>query len=302
MAGPERFRIYDQFAWYYCQGWGEEFHNKARAVLENHVFPRLAPAARVLDLCCGSGDLTALLQANGFHVTGLDGSEKMLEFARARVPEAEFVLEDARTFHFAGAFDAVISTYDSLNHLLTLAELECVFRNVHAALAGGGLLVFDLNMEDSFETIWHGSDATVEDDYVAVTRGSYDPAEKIGRVRITTFRFEGGWQRCDVTVLERCYAEGEVRATLARAGFVEIEARAARELGMPDSIVGRTFFFAVKPLSVPSPELEPAQQEEAGGNRPAEDHQPNALTLNEPADSEQNESHADRHVPPGEPA
>lgn len=246
MSGTQRYQVYDRFAWCYSKGWGEDFHSQARPVLEKHVFPRLAPGARVLDLCCGSGDLAVVLQANGFQVTGLDGSAQMLEHARALVPEAEFVLEDARTFHFEGAFDAVLSTYDSLNHILTLAELECVFGNVHAALDGGGLFVFDLNMQESFETIWQGAQATVEDEYVAITRASYDPVEKMGRAHNTMFRLEDEWRRCDVTVLERCYGEDEVRGALERAGFGEIQARAAGELGMRESALGRTFFFAVK--------------------------------------------------------
>lgn len=246
MPGIARYRTYDQFAWCYSQGWGEDYHSQAGPILDRYVFPRLAPAARVLDLCCGSGDLAVVLQANGFKVTGLDGSAQMLEFARARVPEAEFVLDDARTFHFERAFDAVLSTYDSLNHILELEEMECVFRNVHNALVEDGLFVFDLNMRESFETIWHGAQATVENEYVAVTRGSYDPVEKIGRADITIFRFERGWQRSDVTVLERCYSEDEVRQALERAAFREIEVRSACELGMLDPGVGRSFFFAVK--------------------------------------------------------
>jgi len=247
VPGGERYTTYDQFAWCYSKGWGEDYHRQARAVLDRHVFPRLAPGSRVLDLCCGSGDLAVVLQANGFSVTGIDGSARMLEFARERAPEADFLLEDARTFRFEAQFDAVLSTFDSLNHLLTIEELECVFGNVHAALAGGGLLVFDLNMLESFETLWRGASADVQDDAVVITRGSYNPVERIGRADITMFRLEGAWQRSDVTVLEKCYSEDEVRGALDRAGFYRLWARDAFELGMSgDTALGRTFFFAEK--------------------------------------------------------
>lgn len=202
----------------------------------------------MLDLCCGSGDLTVALHAAGFKVTGLDGSAEMLAFARARVPEAEFVLEDARGFHFDKAFDAVLSTFDSMNHILVLEELECVFGNVYRALDEDGLFVFDMNMQESFETLWQGTFTTVEPEHVSVTRGSYDPLERIGRAQITMFRLQhDAWERSDVAVLERCYTEAEVFNALERAGFSEIAAHDAYEVGMRgDNALGRTFFFAVK--------------------------------------------------------
>ncbi len=244
----ERYDEYDRIAWCYSRGWGEGFHEQARAVLREWVFPRLAAGDRVLDLCCGSGDLTVALQAAGFKVTGLDGSAEMLAFARARVPEAEFVHADARNFHFENMFDAVLSTFDSMNHILMLEELECVFRNVNTALDDDGLFVFDMNMQESFETLWQGTFSTVEPEHVAVTRGSYNPEEKIGRAQITMFRQqEGAWARSDVEVLERCYTEAEVLNALERAGFADLTARDAYEVGMRgDNAMGRTFFFAVK--------------------------------------------------------
>jgi SAM-dependent methyltransferase len=105
----------------------------------------LPAAARVLDLCCGSGDLSRELLARGYQVTGLDGSPEMLRYARQRVPRTEFLLEDARSFACEARFDAVLSTYDSLNHILSLEELEAVFANVFRALVPGGLFFFDLH-------------------------------------------------------------------------------------------------------------------------------------------------------------
>lgn len=247
VPGVERYTTYDQFAWCYSKGWGEDYHTQARVVLEDHIFPRLTAGSRVLDLCCGSGDLAVVLQASGFQVTGIDGSERMLEYARARAPEAEFLLEDARTLSVEARFDAVLSTFDSLNHILTVEELESVFRNVHAALADGGLFVFDLNMIESFETLWRGATADVQDDAVVITRGSYDPLDRIGSATITMFRLAGAWERSDVKVCEKCYSEDEVRAALDRAGFYELWVRDAGELGMSgDTALGRTFFFAEK--------------------------------------------------------
>ncbi len=69
----------------------------------------LLPPARVLDVACGTGFLTAHL---GSEVTGLDQSEAMLEVARGRVPWAEFVRGDAFRMPFADhSFDRVFASF-----------------------------------------------------------------------------------------------------------------------------------------------------------------------------------------------
>ncbi|HVX65750.1 MAG TPA: class I SAM-dependent methyltransferase [Bryobacteraceae bacterium] len=252
MPSSERYGVYDQFAWFYQRGWGADYHAQLQPVLENSIFPRLRAGARILDLCCGSGDLTRVLAGHGFSVTGIDGSEQMLAYARRHVPGAEFRLDDARDFASEPVFDAVLSTFDSLNHILTLAELQRAFESVARALVPGGTFIFDLNMEEAFATLWRGSFSTVEEAGVGITNGSYDAERGIGRAEVTLFRPEadGRWRRSDVTVLEKCYTSQEVAGALERAGFGSIEEHEAWELGMRGDIaLGRTFFFAALPAA-----------------------------------------------------
>ncbi len=248
-GAAEPYGVYDLFAWFYNQGWGSDYHQQATPVFEQHVFPRLPAGAKVLDVCCGTGDLSRALAARGYRVTGIDGSEEMLHFARERTPDAEFVMADARCFSIDSRFDAAISTYDSLNHILQIEELESAFSSVRRALAPGGLFFFDLNTEAAFDNVWHGSFGTVEETAAGITRASYDAVRKLGRVDLTLFRLEGDrWLRSDVAVIERCYPVEHVTAALGRAGFESIEARDAWELGMRgDTAIGREFFFAVNP-------------------------------------------------------
>src|SRR5437764_6296435 len=126
----KRNQEYDPFAWLYTTYWGEEFHKQSLAVLDRLMLRRLPRGAAVLDLCCGDGRMSQQLVRRGFAVVGLDGSEQMLSYARHRAPRAEFILADARQFCLSKRFDAVVSTFDSLNHVRDLTELAAVFRNV----------------------------------------------------------------------------------------------------------------------------------------------------------------------------
>jgi demethylmenaquinone methyltransferase/2-methoxy-6-polyprenyl-1,4-benzoquinol methylase len=65
------------------------------------------PGDRVLDACCGTGDLALACSRAGGRVTGLDFSERMLERARAKSSEVDWVQGDALALPFDdGSFDA----------------------------------------------------------------------------------------------------------------------------------------------------------------------------------------------------
>ena len=90
------------------------------------------PGDRVLDVCCGTGDLALAARAAGGEVTGLDFSEPMLERARRKAPEIEWIEGDALALPYAaGSFDAVTIGF-GLRNLANpergLAELRRVLR------------------------------------------------------------------------------------------------------------------------------------------------------------------------------
>lgn len=67
----------------------------------------LPPApSRVADLGCGTGTLTRLLTDENYTVDGLDLSPEMVRRARAKVPEADFLVGDA------SAPDLEVASYD----------------------------------------------------------------------------------------------------------------------------------------------------------------------------------------------
>lgn len=246
MAETNIYSDYDSFAWFYNRYWGEEFSRPAMAIFDMLLFPLLPAGGRILDLCCGTGQLAAGLTERGYQVTGLDGSEAMLEFARVNAPKAKFLRADARNFNVSGQFQAVLSAFDSLNHVMELTELTQVFGNVYRTLGENGVFMFDLNREDDSELTGQTLDM-VCDDHVCVVRASYDVETKLKRYQVTMFRWLAGlWQRSDVDLWQRYYEEEDVLAALAKAGFKRVRTYdARREFGMTLSD-GRTFYLARK--------------------------------------------------------
>jgi demethylmenaquinone methyltransferase / 2-methoxy-6-polyprenyl-1,4-benzoquinol methylase len=95
----------------------------------------VSPGDRVLDSCCGTGDLAiASLRARG-RVTGLDFSERMLERARAKSDQVEWVGGDALALPFDdGSFDAATIGFGARN----LDDLEAGLRELRRVLRSGG--------------------------------------------------------------------------------------------------------------------------------------------------------------------
>ena len=238
---------YDDFAWFYHRYWNEEFHCLAFPILDRIRLSRLPEGARILDICCGTGYLAALLMGRGHSVTGVDVSAEMIGYARESAPAAEFHVTDAAAFQFPPVFDGAISTFDSLNHLLTLEALQAAFRNAAAALKPGALFAFDMLLDEAYRTHWGESFALVRDDHALTITGSrYDARRRAARCTVTMFRLhDGEWRRTDVTVHERCYTPAEIGDALERAGFGEILCYDAGDLGMGGQLGdGRAFFVA----------------------------------------------------------
>ncbi|MGH9435881.1 MAG: class I SAM-dependent methyltransferase [Terriglobia bacterium] len=95
------------------------------------------PGERILDIGCGTGHLTAQIDAAGAHVLGIDSSAAMIEAARKNFPRLKFEVMDARNFRFDKPFDAVFS--NAALHWITQPErvAECVSN----ALKPGGRFV-----------------------------------------------------------------------------------------------------------------------------------------------------------------
>jgi demethylmenaquinone methyltransferase / 2-methoxy-6-polyprenyl-1,4-benzoquinol methylase len=92
---------------------------------------------RVLDACCGTGDLALEARRHGGEVTGLDFSERMLERARRKEPAIEWIRGDVLSLPFAdGVFDAVTVGFGIRN----VDDLERGVRELRRVLRPGGRL------------------------------------------------------------------------------------------------------------------------------------------------------------------
>lgn len=103
------------------------------------VIELLQPRAgeKILDVGCGTGQLTAEIADSGALIVGLDNSEEMLRHARQNYPAVSFVLADASSFRFAEPFDAIFSNAA----LHWVKNAESAVESIARALRPGGRFV-----------------------------------------------------------------------------------------------------------------------------------------------------------------
>lgn len=242
---------YDDIAGIYHELWADWYLPAAKPALEKLFFSQVPPGSTVLDVCCGSGHVTKELVTRGYKVTGIDSSAALIAQARADLPDVDLRVQDARAIQLESRYQAALSTFDSLNHVLSIEELRSVFRGVCRVLEPGGMFVFDMNLEHAYlsDHDWRQRwTVNIRDGSIGLVRGSYDVDEKKARTEVIWFtRREADdlWEQRRSVVEQKCYPESEILIALNDAGFGEIEAVPAADAGIRSRLgVGRIFFVA----------------------------------------------------------
>ena len=99
-------------------------------------------AKRILELGCGTGRVTEVLR-RAASVTGVDLLIEMLARAKRRVPGADFVVADVRTFVFSSRFDLIVLADDPMAHVVSTEERAHVIQRIAEHLAPDGRVVLE---------------------------------------------------------------------------------------------------------------------------------------------------------------
>lgn len=144
---------------------------RSRSLFEARWLARFAaclpPGGDVLDLGCGAGEpIARWFIAEGFHLTGVDFAAAMLDIARHRWPDLDWIKADMRRLDLGRAFDGIVA-WNSVFHLTAEDQRRTVAR-IAAHLRPGGVLMATVGPE--------AGEATGEVDGRAVYHASLSPA------------------------------------------------------------------------------------------------------------------------------
>lgn len=179
----------------------------------------------VLDLGCGTGEMTQLLAEQGYDMIGIDASAEMLNVALEKRErsgqEILYLQQDMREFELYGTVRAVVSICDCMNYITEEEELEEVFRLVNNYLDPGGIFIFDMNTAYKYEQIGEATIAENRDEGSFIWENAYDSEEMLNEYELTLFlpNETGTYDKYTEFHVQRAYALEKVKVLLEHAGM-----------------------------------------------------------------------------------
>jgi len=135
---------------------------------------------KILELACGSGEITRALAKAGYDVLATDISSEMLAEAQAKgsFPNLKYQMMDMRDLRVNESYDGIICFCDSINYLEDYQALQKLFLEVYIALNHQGVFLFDMHQEDrlnEFRDGWQEEGRIDDVDYKweIISQGEY---------------------------------------------------------------------------------------------------------------------------------
>lgn len=249
-----RMAIYDDYARVYDDSGQIAFSIKMIPYLDDLLHRHPVPGRSMLDLACGTGTVALSFAQQGWEVYGVDASSGMLHQASQKLKQTgqELTLsqQDMRSFIIPHPVALVTCLYDSLNYMLTLADLEQVFRRVASALLPGGVVMADMNTQVTLEELWGDKTFFVEGQELAlILRSGYNAQTRMSTVHIVGFvrQQDGLYSRFDEHHAETAYQDDEVHTALEAAGLQLETSYKCFQFEPPDADTRRIMWVARKP-------------------------------------------------------
>lgn len=206
----------------------------------------------IVDLACGTGEMTRRLAKSGYQMIGVDVSEDMLQIAAQKCEEdILWIHQDMRCLELYGSVAAMVCVCDGMNYICSEQELEQVFAGVANFLEVGGVFIFDMKTEHFYREVL--GDRTMVDnreDASYIWENVYHEKEKINEYLLTVYELKDDdrdlFVRTDELHRQRAYTIESVKACLRQQGFNEIRVYEAFTRQEPGPASERLYFVAQK--------------------------------------------------------
>jgi SAM-dependent methyltransferase len=247
MTWPQTTIPYAGFASLYDAVLGNHFLSSLRYNFERLVWRYGLRFNSAADVACGTGVFARYLCQRGVPaVYGVDRSPAMLRvaLARNRGNQARFFCQEFATLQLPQPVELITCNFDSLNYLLTTADLGQAFRRFHANLVPGGHAIFDMVTDRPW---WQGSRPFTErithPNFRFVRSSHWDP-KRCRQTAVITITRNGRTER-EVHV-ERGYPPALVVQLLPQAGLTSLGTHDFETLGRPQPSSPRVVYVARK--------------------------------------------------------
>ncbi|MFP7297561.1 class I SAM-dependent DNA methyltransferase [Neobacillus niacini] len=246
---------YEQFAYLYDELMQDAPYDEWVRFVTEKLNKYQVNGKNLLDLACGTGELSVRFAKEGFSVTGVDLSADMLSVAQAKGQEEgmniPFFEQDMTNLEGHGEFDIIGIFCDSLNYLKSDEDVIHTFASACSHLKDNGLFIFDVHSVYKISELFIDQTFTLTDDHLSYIWNSF-AGELPNSVEHELSFFvldehSGKYDRFDELHYQRTYPVEQYSEWLERAGFELLEICADFLDSKPQDDTERIFFIAKKP-------------------------------------------------------
>ena len=206
----------------------------------------------VLDLGCGTGNMTELLAQAGYDMIGVDNAEEMLEIAMEKRERSGqdilYLLQDMREFELYGTVKAIVSICDSVNYVTEEEDLLEVFKLANNYLDPKGVFIFDFNTVYKYSEIL-GNQTIAEDreDCSFIWDNYYYEEEQINEYELSLFIKETDsdlYRKYQETHFQKAYDLETMKRLVEQSGLEYVTAYDAFTKQLPTKESERVYIIA----------------------------------------------------------
>lgn len=206
----------------------------------------------VLDLGCGTGNMTELLAGAGFDMIGIDNAEEMLGIAMEKRSQSGhdilYLLQDMREFELYGTVKAIVSICDSMNYITEEGDLLEVFRLANNYLDPDGVFIFDFNTVYKYQQVLGDQTIAEEREECSfIWENCYYEDERINEYQLSLFIREENsdlYRKYQETHFQKAYDLETIRELVTEAGLEYITAYDAFTRKAPAETSERIYVIA----------------------------------------------------------
>ncbi len=182
----------------------------------------------LLDLGCGTGTLSFLLEKKGYDVIGVDPSQDMLAVALEKKyyednSSVMFLRQKAEKLDLYGTIDCAVCVLDTINHIYRLEWVTEVFGRISLFMNMGGIFIFDINTPYKHEKVLGNNTFVYDmDEVYCVWQNTFDKEEMETKIDLDFFiknEDDDLFERYSESFSEYAYKPEDVLFVLEKCGF-----------------------------------------------------------------------------------
>ena len=209
----------------------------------------------IVELGCGTGNITNRLALEGYTVLGIDLSLEMLSIASQKAQSLNlknitYINQDMRNLELLNKSDCILSICDSINYITEESELLDIFKLVFSNLNKNGLFIFDINTTHKFKNILADKNFCETREEIAYTWENYFDKDKMINEFYTNFFIKDKktnlYHRFEEVHYEKAYEKDFIISTIEKSGLKFLDVYNENTFESPTDTSERIFFVSRK--------------------------------------------------------